>query len=68
MIGSIQTFYNKLIKEEYENKANIEAEVNNYKEYRKEIKERLDKNPIVKYREFKKKPYLYITGVNVILK
>ena len=48
-------FCNKLIKEEYENKANIDAEINNYKEFRKEIKEWLNKNPIVKYREFKKK-------------
>ena len=48
-------FCNKKINELYENKAEIEAEVNNYKEFRKEIKDWLEKNPIVKYSEFKKK-------------
>ena len=48
-------FCNKIVKEEYENKADIEAEVNNYKEFRKQVKEWLDKNPVIKYRDFKKK-------------
>ena len=48
-------FCNNIVKEKYENKADIETELNNYKEFRLEIKEWLDKNPIVKYREFKKK-------------
>lgn len=48
-------FCNKIIKEEYQNKADIEAEVNNYQEFRKNIKDWLDKFPLTKYREFKKK-------------
>ena len=46
-------FCNKIIKEEYQNKADIEAEVNNYQEFRKNIKDWLDKFPLTKYREFK---------------
>ena len=61
-------FCNNIVKEKYENKADIETEVNNYKEFRLEIKEWLDKNPIVKYREFKKKLFHYIIDVSVILK
>ena len=61
-------FCNKKIKELYENKAEIEAEVKNYKEFRREIKDWLEKNPIEKYSEFKKKLFHFIIDINVILR
>ena len=61
-------FCNKIIKEEYQNKADIEAEVNNYQEFRKNIKDWLDKFPLTKYREFKKRPFLFILNASVISK
>ena len=61
-------FWNKFIEQKYENIADINIEVNNYKNFWYEIKEWLDKNPIIKYRDFKKKLYLYIIKTNAILK
>ena len=52
----------------YENLADINAEINNYKSFKENLLEYLECNPIVKYSQFKKKLINCILNVIVILK
>ena len=48
-------FCKNKIKKYYINMADINEEINNYKEFRKQLITFLDKYPIIKYKNFKKK-------------
>ena len=53
-------FCDKLNIPKYENYADIEGEISNYKEFKNDIIKYLNSHPIIKYSEYKKKHINYI--------